>query len=608
MHLEKYSVYGFRSLAAVKDIPIGNPTIIAGPNDGGKSAALGALAFLLDSLTLTEEDRSYLSAESGGRVKTTAVVGDFRADAWEQAHLSLPATVRLRRCAEADLVPRYEIWGPIPDDEELWDLADKHVPELKALATRFGHRSASKLTKPKLLDWLVDYGRTHSSTEGWSGMPPALRARLPRITQFEGHSADPEEALRSALTPRFKKFVADDDVRGRLGELETDAREQMRIEAKPLADHIIERCPDIVGVTIVPDVSFTGTLRSTSLRVERANGEQVLLDRSGRGSRRRISMAVWEGTTELLSDPVDGEEDTEAEPPLQVIVAYDEPDTHLDYHFQRDVMGIIRRQARARHVSVVVATHSMNLIDGVDIRDVVLLRLDEETRRTAIQRLGNAEHAEFDRHLGVIAAAVGLRNSVLLHERCFLAVEGETEQKTIPILFRLAEDMSLQAAGIALWACGGNDGALRLASYLHKHERSVLLMIDADSENNTRIFGKSNLSVHFGPDRDTIVKMVGQRSRVRELEELFDDELWARTANEVWRRDDGTDWTPAQFAACRTEKKFSGAVEQLLRTESTQHPSGKPAMLLAVASELKHAGEVPEELRDIFSELRQLAG
>ncbi|WP_228828562.1 ATP-dependent nuclease [Nocardia beijingensis] len=492
----------------------------------------------------------------------------------------------------------------MPDDEELRDLAPMQVPELKALAAKFGNKSSTKLAKSKLQEWLTAYGREHSSTRGWSGKPSGLKDRLPRIAEFEGHSADPEAAIRATLKLRFQDYVAEDDVQGRIRDLETGASDRMRIEAKPLADRILDRCGDIASVTVEPDVSFTGALRSATLRLERATREQVRLDHSGRGSRRRISMAVWEGTTELLAETADGEEDPEAESPVQVIVAYDEPDTHLDYHFQRDVMGIIRRQAMAEHVSVVVATHSMNLIDGADIRDVVLLRLDG-TRRTVIQRLDSAEHAEFDRDLGAIAAAVGLRNSILLQERCFLAVEGETEQLVMPILFNLAEGMSLQAAKIALWACGGNDGALRLASYLHKHGCNVMLMIDADSEHSSRIFNDNSLTRHFGSGKEKVAKYLGQKSDVDELEELFDDETWARTANEAWPRPGG--WAPEHFAVQRDGKKFSAAVEGMLRDYSAQHPSGKPAMLMEVVVRLNQRDAVPGELLDVFADLRQLA-
>jgi predicted ATP-dependent endonuclease of OLD family len=120
------------------------------------------------------------------------------------------------------------------------------------------------------------------------------------------------------------------------------------------------------------------------------------------------------------------------QPPVQTIVVYDEPDTHLDYHHQRKVMKLIREQSALEHVNVLVATHSMNLIDGVDISDVVHLKLVEE--RTVLERLQDNEHNIIDGYLGTLSASLGLRNSVLLHERCFLAVEGETEQQAFPVL------------------------------------------------------------------------------------------------------------------------------------------------------------------------------
>lgn len=598
-----YSVRGFRSLTNVDDIPVSTPTILAGPNDGGKTAALNALAFLLGEYSPTEDDRSYLPEEPGSRCTTTEVRGRFRLDEWEQETFGLPGEVDLRRVLIEALEPRYEIWAPIPDDEELRNLGSLLAPKLKELAAKFGVRVLNP-TKPKLLAALRTYAAEHSSTSGWAELPPGIDARLPRLASFEGHTLEPEAAVKSALALRFKAYIADETVRGQVRELEVDAQDWLRIQAKPLADHIVKRCPDISSVNVEPQVSFAPTLKSTSLHLERSSGERVRLDRSGLGSSRRISMAMWEATSELLSEqnPVEADLD-DSPPPVQIIVVYDEPDTHLDYHYQREVMRLIREQAGVPHVSVVVATHSMNLIDGVDIRDVVLLRLDDH-RRTMMQRLGSGEHADFDRHLGLIAAAVGLRNSVLLHERCFFAVEGDTEQQAIPILFTLSEGMSLQAAGVALWACGGNDGALNLARYLHEHGRSVLLMVDADSQTQ-KMFSTANLRRTFGANHDKVVAMVGKQQGVAELEELFDDETWARTANETWPRTGG--WTPEHFTALRGGKKFSDQVRDLLREHSENAPAGKPAILLGLAVRLKHPTDVPEALRDVFRTLRRLA-
>ncbi|MFE6840046.1 ATP-dependent endonuclease, partial [Streptomyces sp. NPDC057705] len=293
------------------------------------------------------------------------------------------------------------------------------------------------------------------------------------------------------------------------------------------------------------------------------------------------------------------------EEPTQTIVVYDEPDTHLDYSHQRTVMDIIRKQCALPHVSVIVATHSMNLIDGVDIADVVHLKLNG-SGRTTVERLVDDSHDGIDFHLGQIAAALGLRNSVLLHERCFLAVEGETEQQSIPLLFRLSQGLSLQAAGIALWACENNEGALHLARYLVKHQRTVMLMIDADSRDNKLL--KDERLRRAGLDLEKQVSYIGEAQGYRELEELFTDEQWAAAANRHWPRSAGQNWSPDDFAVHRNGGKFSGKVLNMLKERAEhQSPGGKPDMVYKLTTTLRHAQDVPQQLRDAFEQLQRLA-
>ncbi|MET8102848.1 hypothetical protein ABZV29_41550 [Streptomyces sp. NPDC005236] len=85
MYLTCLSVCGFRSLAQVGNIPVSSPTILADRNDGGKSAVLTALVFLLGGHQLTDEDRTYVQTEGGvgGRWSQTWVEGVFTLDAGE---------------------------------------------------------------------------------------------------------------------------------------------------------------------------------------------------------------------------------------------------------------------------------------------------------------------------------------------------------------------------------------------------------------------------------------------------------------------------------------------------------------------------------------------
>ncbi|MFE1781030.1 ATP-dependent endonuclease [Streptomyces sp. NPDC059506] len=624
MHLNSFGVSGFRSLTAVADIPVRKPTILAGHNDGGKSALLDALAFLLGKHALVEDDRTYMSIDGDSesapaRCEESSVEGAFTLDAWEQDQFDLPEHVRLRRCCGEALIPRLEIWQPIPADERLRDLSQHLAPALKDLVKELG-LSPSSPRKQDLERVLRRYGREHASSEGWVSAPSGLGKRMPRYLPFDGKAARPDDAVKTTLVDRFQNHMADPELKGRLTAIEDEVQDRLRIDAKSLCDHIQARCPDLQKVSVEPDVSFQQGFKAAPLRIARRAGEAVGLDRTGLGSNRRISLAVWEWNSELLAE----EEDTAATagacegeapepPPVQTIVVYDEPDTHLDYTHQRRIMELIRTQSKIRNVSMLVATHSMNLIDGVDISDVVHLKL--ENHRTVVERLGAGLLGDaIDEHLGKIAAAVGLRNSVLLHERCFLAVEGETEQRAFPLLFRLCQGLSLQAAGIALWACFNNEGALHLARYLAKQGRTIMLVVDADSRNVRKgIFKAPKLTEFFGSDASRYVKFLGepennapQQEKYNELEELFHDDVWARVANKIWARTDGI-WQPDDFGALRGQGKFSEAVQEMLQMGSESGPGGKPEMMYELAMTLDDPDDVPEQLREVFKRLRELA-
>ncbi|GLZ42818.1 TOPRIM nucleotidyl transferase/hydrolase domain-containing protein [Actinokineospora sp. NBRC 105648] len=593
---------GFRSLVQVKDVPIGSPTIVAGHNDGGKTALIDSLAFLLGVRRLEDVDRSYLSGTED-RCEATDVEGVFSLNDWERTEYSLPAETRIRRIADSESTV-LQCWIAVPADTRLADLSKCKAPELKALVQELALEPAGTRMADNLAV-LLEHARANTSGEAWTLAPKGLAARLPRILQFDGNAENPDVAVKAALTSRFQAIADDPDLRGRLAEIETDVKDRLCTESKSLRDHIMLRCPDLTDVAVDPDISFTHGFRGASLKISRPHGGPVDLTRSGRGSGRRISLAIWEWTSNLLAEQNSAQDElaeggAPAVGPVQTIV-YDEPDTHLDYAHQSKVMALILEQSAIPHVNVVVATHSMNLIDGVDIADVVHLKL--ESGRSVVELLGTETHENIDRFLGKIAASVGLRNTVLLHERFFLGVEGDTEQQAFPHLFRLSEGLSSQAAGIALWSCDNNEGALHLARYLHDHNRKVRILVDADSRTNP-MFQDKRLAHHFGPDRGHIVEFVGEPDEVEEFEALFTDELWARVANQQWKRD--KPWTADEFHAARGGK-FSSIVQEMLQSGSETGPGGKPQMMADLALSLRSPEEVPSQLRQQFHEMRALA-
>jgi hypothetical protein len=586
MLLDKITIRGFRSIESDLTISVGSPTILAGHNDAGKSAVLDAIAFLLDAIKLGDRDRTYGEPGPDGtpsRVSETIVEGEFLLRNEEMILLGLPNLVKIRR-AYRESGTALEVLASVAADDRLRDISEQDVKTLKFRLNGLGLSEAGN--KPDLIARLEELIPAANKVDLWISATPDLKRSLPRVQRFDATSTqNPEDAILTTLRTSYTTHTEDETIKGDITELTKVLQQRVTKDAEDLRVHIKRQCADIGEIAIHPIVRLDSGLKSLEVSAVNERGEQVHLGQSGTGRSRRIALAVWEFNADLLSG---SNEDT--------VLLYDEPDTHLDYTNQRGFMNLLDEQAALPNVRIVVATHSMNLIDGVDISKVVHLR-HVKSRTTADEI---ADDSEVGAHLGAIAASLGLRNTVLLHERLFVGVEGATESRAFPVLFKLATGRQLQACGIAIWPCDNNDGALRFAKYLTNHKRDVLLVVDEDSR-DLKMFSEQRLAVH-GLLLGTHVLTVG----VREFEDTFTNDQWAACANREWPRADSRDWTMSDFSQYRAGK-FSSDVERMVRENSTVEISGKPEIMTALALGLRNPDEVPEKLREVFRHLIERA-
>jgi putative ATP-dependent endonuclease of the OLD family len=227
VQLRTFSVEGFRSLTGVAGIPVGGPTILAGHNDGGKTAVLAALGFLVDEYKLVDDDRTYSSpggvdgTRQGARARcsSTVVEGNFLLDSWEQTIFALPEELRIRRIAEEGHAARFECWIPVPDDERLRDLKIHQVPALRKLVQELGLAPAST-RRADMEVALRSHAAANSGSAGWAPLPSGLETRLPRLLRFDGRTPKPDDAVRTALTGRFKNHLEAEHLVGSLREIQ----------------------------------------------------------------------------------------------------------------------------------------------------------------------------------------------------------------------------------------------------------------------------------------------------------------------------------------------------------------------------------------------------
>lgn len=586
MLLETIIIRGFRSIDPELRISVGSPTILAGHNDAGKSAVLDAIAFLLDDLKLGDRDRTWADLGPDGapsRVSETIVAGTFLLRPHEQSALNLPEQVAIRR-AYRESGTSLEVLTAVPVDERLQDIAAQDVKTLKFRLGGLGLPQEG--LKAELIARLEALVPNAKKADAWIAADTELKRSLPRVQRFDATSTQsPEDAILATLRTSYSSHTEDASIKSSLSGLTETLQKRVTKDAEDLRAHIKRQCSDIGEIAIHPVIRLDSGLKSLEVSAVNERGEEVHLGQSGTGRTRRIALAVWEFNANLLSE---SNEDT--------VLLYDEPDTHLDYSNQRNFMKLLHEQAALPNVRAIVATHSMNLIDGVDISKVVHLRhIDSRTTADEI-----TDDTQVGNHLGAIAASLGLRNTVLLHERLFVGVEGATESRAFPVLFKIATGRQLESCGIAIWPCDNNDGALRFAQYLKAHGREILLVVDEDSR-DLKMFSEPRLATH-GLTLGTDVLTVG----VREFEDAFTDEQWCTCANREWPRHDSRQWTEEDFQAHRNDK-FSKGVEQMIRENSTVEISGKPEIMTTLALGLRDSAEVPEKLREVFDALIERA-
>lgn len=610
MELEAFDVAGFRSLADAGEVPVRSPTVLTGANDGGKTASLDALGYLLGDYRLTEHDFTIIrgtmvdGVPAVERVDRVAVTGKFTLTDFDRERFGLTdSSIKLRRSRTGDGGDVYELHATVPADERLRGLRDASRDELRDRAEALGiEADGDQRRRDAWIGPLEAAAAAAPTTEAWVPAPRDLIDAVPRYLRFSStREPDLRVEIQQALRGAYERLLDDETIVGQVRDAERELQGRLQEEAEDLCAHIRARCPELVDIRVDPTVSFREGFGQVAIHAGTHVGLEVPVDYSGAGRRRRMTLAVWEWTRDVLNEEV--HEGDDAGMKRGLVIAYDEPDTHLDYQHQRELVELIRSQGEKPGVKILIATHSLNLIDKVEIADVVHLQLED--RATKVSRLLTDEHDEVDRHLANISAAMGLRNSVLLHERLFVAVEGVTEAQALPILFRTATGLSLQAAGIALISGNSNQGALHVARWLSDHDRQVHFVIDRDSTtqpSSRKVFTPAKLAA-VGIE-DAQMHLVGDPD---ELEDLFSDDQWSAVANEAWPRVDGEEWTPQHFVDLRTGGKFSADLLELVKTGSEHGPGAKSEVMVALASCLDSPADIPPALREIFNKLVDLA-
>ena len=617
MKLQEIHVKNFRCLRDLRIRFQEDLTILIGENDAGKSSLLDILEMVLTapherSPRVPEEADYYRDPRTEQRartveVKLTFATRDPEASPSEDGFLHLKVTYPLGGG------PRFEVERQVYENEALnkseTELERMKVSKLNDLLEHeLGLDPNAYKNKREKVQAIVEKRRTLSRRMRWVQINHRELAtyEIPRIERYKAIDySQPEQIVQKTLKRVYEELVYapgrdSRQLREKLASFEAAARAKINTKVKELEKYIRRHLRSFTTLGYEPHFRFEDAYKGGEFLLDLGRGLHHS-SRIGDGTKRRLLMAVLEWDQEIQR---------ELPRKVPIIRAYDEPDTNLHYNAQKQFFRTIRNLTQENeNVQVVLCTHSVIMVDAAPSTSIVLMRLDDHGVTTT-ESLDVANDQETLDFLVNVAEQLGLTNSVLFYERCYLLVEGETEAAALPILYRRLYDRSMREDGIVLInlrGYGGNPGFLSLMKNKH---HMVVSLLDADAIEEQRERMMSNGWTEEQVDQ--VLMAIGNN----EFEDAFDDRVWARVLNQVedWRRKDGEVWQASHIQEIREQarqnrEKFSSllSIEIGRAARCKESLRSKPRLGEALARGLDPEHEMPDPIRNAFERARQIA-
>jgi putative ATP-dependent endonuclease of OLD family len=485
----------FRCLYSTGWIPIRELTVLIGENDCGKTAALDGIAILLGAGTGRVEDISFKAepvvvdpeTQEPAREDSFLIEGRFEPEAGDAV---VQAGIPLNDDGRAVVSVRFGIdgrsqWyatGMVPSDPDLRiNPPEININDLRGLLRAKGELVPAGSAKAPVVKAVEDLISKSPKTleQKPFGSPP--HAGFFEIVDFRT-ARDADAVMNAALRSLFVDLIKSNRYK-ELSTVEEKVTKVLQEKANELKEFVRRYRSDVRDVVARPHVDFSSGYRNVEIEITDVRGTSVPLSLRGDGFRAHLRLAAFEWSGEILA----------AAATRRRVFLLDEPDAHLDYLAQRRILGVIEEYARREQV--LLATHSMNLVNRVALDRIVHFELDRGCGKSiprSIQAEPGAEVAELNR----IGDSLGIENAVLFYERCFFLFEGETELHAVPRLYEVWTGSKWYLDGVRFVNGYNNEGAVLFARFLHSNGRPVVALIDEDTTRNKgfqRQFSQSRL-------------------------------------------------------------------------------------------------------------------
>jgi len=605
MHLIEINIKNFRCLKDVK-IPFRELTVLIGENDAGKSTVLDLLDLILNERQPEDSDYYYFDdglGEPEKRADEIEAILIFRPYMGQDIPPELLAQdgyiyLKKRYTRESE-----DTWykGRCFDQDTLnQDLTQLKVADIDSLIQVFGITIEGRLNKEEKIRRIQEYKEQAPFHEDWVlTSQSTLREILPRFDRYRSIDyQEPTNVVMKTLKTVYESRIYETDGEGTrrpiasLRELKADIDTELNNKVAELLGYIQRYNQRIRRVEFTPTIDFSGGLKSGQFSIDDGRGLHWLT-KCGDGTKRRLLMAFFDWDREVLSQ----------QQTRSLLRGYDEPDVNLHYEAQRHMYRTIRDicHQEGSRVQAVICTHSLTMIDHAPPTSINLLRLCD-CGMTGVNYIDTNDDQDIEDFLANLAAELGITNSILFYERCYIVIEGPTEENALPIFYHRLFNHSMIEDGIRMINIEGNGGRKGLLKLLGRNRQYLTLaFLDSDTQTHQEFLTAGFSQEQFN---DHLI-LIGQK----EFEDAFSDEAICLCLNQNWPRTDDEAWSAEHLHDLRNEldKKFSDRLMGLIYINSESGvPNTKPVYGQKLASACP-IEMIPERIIHLFNRAREIA-
>ncbi len=551
MILDELSIEGYKCFRDLTIIPFHSLTVLIGENDSGKSTILKALGFLLGRINQQDDDFYSLN---GRDVNTFTLIGKFKIDPRNIPENVQPFIVNeyltLKKVFTKGQVFKTFVFKNTLADNELENYQTLAAQPTKDLLTKYGLPAY-----PTQDERRVEL-KIYIENE-WERLPKVVNEVeisfnsvsqiLPYYQYYGSHEYEnPQSLVKKTLDNIIRNQFYDENGDLKLSSIRNIKSKILQKLNSSIEENLLVQIqkynPRITHIQGRIDIDFAQGLNFQGLELDEGQGFKMI-DQKGEGSKKRIFLSILEWDKEIQ---------TASQQSRPIIRAYDEPDSNLHYDAQRKMFYAIADVANnpKTNTQSVIATHSLTMIDRAPSNSIN--HIIQDAGISSINYLETDGDAEIQKFLTQVSIVGGIKNSSIFYEKCFLIVEGDSEEASMGKIYKAWFNRTLSEDGVVLINLQSNGAWFNFLKLLRSNRKnSTVMLLDNDTQNansEASVTVAKLSEIGFNADflRDHVFF-----AGVQEFEDLYPDHRIREAFNLLYPKPTVRKWTLRDIQALR---------------------------------------------------------